>query len=36
MTNDVDEEDCHWRIEYDLQNGIDGHEDRAVLVVAAS
>lgn len=36
MADDVDEENRHRRIEYDLENGIDGHQDCAVVVVTAS
>lgn len=36
MADDVDEENCHRRIQYDLEDRVDSHEDGAVLVIAAS
>lgn len=35
LADDVDEEDSQWCIKDDLQDGVDGHQDRAVLIITA-
>ena len=34
-TDDLDEQDRQWSVEYDLEHRVDGNEDGAVLTVAA-
>lgn len=35
MADDVDEENRHGRVQHNLQDRVDGHENCAVLVVTA-